>query len=279
MYRFPIPVGREDYETAPKENRIAIPYAMLTSTGSRPVAGENLLSNDAPSGNRLIIMPLAAAEESRFIHSAVEGLQGLPGCEGALFASSLDTSPSLGGGGGIRTQWKDKVETTASRLYKSYVDRFVLTASDELLESDDDGGEEQHMEEALQTAMLLDDVEEEEAFYGQTLANRRYPPASPPTATSSVGVGQGHGDEEDESLYTCFCSNGYPKMPIFPLNTIPNLTLEHLTHAMMGRALFNTTLADGPCTATREVLQSLGNSEEGQNQAVDLMIAAAFLQV
>lgn len=278
MYRFPIPKGREDYETAPKENRIAIPYAVLTSSESKRITGDH--SSDDPSGgNRLVIMPLAAAEESRFIHNAVEGLQGLPGCEAALFASSLDTSPPRGGGGGIRTQWKDKVETTASRLYKSYVDQFLLvnTNKDEALEKDDIEGVEEEMERALQVAMTLDEVEEEEAFYGQTLANRRYPPASPPAASSAVA--EETNEDEEEKKYLCFCSNSYPKMPTFPLNTIPNLTLEHLAQAMMARALFNTSLADRPCTATRDVLQSLGTSEEGQNQAVDLMIAAAFLQV
>eukprot|EP00796_Vickermania_ingenoplastis_P009117 gene9117-6407_t len=259
MFRFPIPEGRADYESSPAGNRIAIPYAMMT-------APEFVGLTEKPLQIR-VILPLAAAEESKFIKNALEGLRGLPGCESALLATSLDASPSWGGGGGIRSTWEEKIETTASRKYKSYAQRFVLQA--------DKDSDSQEDEEDFERAIAeMDEAEEQEAFYGQTINHRRYPPASLPLSTLSREE-----DEDDGSTYICFCSNSAPNIPTFPMKILSSTTLQLLAFVMVKRALFSTVKSDKPFDAATVLLDSLGTSPEAHNDRVDFMIAASYLQV
>lgn len=253
MYRFAIPEEKQDYYTtsAPVDERTSIPYVLITAPPSEQ------------SGDRSIriLIPVAAAEESKFFKKALEGLRGMPGYEAMLLSPAIDSSPSMGGGGGIRSQWKSTVETTASKKYAAYVERYVFSNTEEDPTTD---------EKFKAVIKDVDDAEEEETFYGQTVANRRYPPAS------MVKM-----DEEDaeEDLYVSFCSNSLPRVPTFPMKTISNTTMEHLAFLMMKRALYNTKYASAPFDSTTTLLSSLGASLDAKVEAVDLMIASTFLQI
>lgn len=239
MYRFPIPQWRNTYETADQSACCSIPYTMLVSSED-PM---DSTSSSMVSSVR-VILPIAAAQQSRFIQNAMDGLRGLPGAERALLATQLQSTPEMGGGGGIRTQWSplNQVETSASRFYKKYVQKYVMRQDSEtssiqmpLLSSDDT--DDDAFTEAVRN---MDSLEHEEAVYGQTVDGRIYPPAL--GVSSPVVVA---GTEDDDTPYTAFCSNALPNLPTFPLPFIDSKTLCLIAHIMLKRKYFSVLKLQG----------------------------------
>lgn len=72
-----------------------------------------------------VILPAAAAAESKVLRHALEALRLFPGCEEALFAHKISSRTMTAGGGGIRFQWGKNVPTRASTLYHFLVQRCV----------------------------------------------------------------------------------------------------------------------------------------------------------
>lgn len=226
----------------------AIPYVMLSTSLS------------SSSSTTRVIMPLASAEESKFLKNAMDGIRSLPGCEAAMMASSLDSSAANGGGGGIRTQWKKDVSTAASSLYRDYIKQCVAPIA---------GGASLDNSEIMRFIELVDKAEEEEAHFGQTLADRRYPP-TPMDADEDE-------EEREQDKYRCFASNRVDRMPVFPLDTVPSSALVNLSTLMVQRSLVDTSTG-GSYVGTEELLSSM-NEDELRENAMQLMVASSFLQV
>ncbi|CCW67537.1 unnamed protein product [Phytomonas sp. Hart1] len=122
----------------------AIPFIMLTNDLGAPYR----LSGDGPTTELInvqlkrIILPLHAGDASLYLRNHIQGLLGLPGCETTMLGRTrraplpLDALPPTGAvvvvkgrpcglhalRGGVRCQWGYHARTTASAVFRRYLE-------------------------------------------------------------------------------------------------------------------------------------------------------------
>lgn len=108
---------------------------MLTTSASESDTNTDAYREDGNVGRPplRIIFPAEAALESRFLSSALESLQLLPGCQAALFGNAIASAFSLqrkekaekGSNDEMCSQKEKEVSTKTSSLYHSFVEERV----------------------------------------------------------------------------------------------------------------------------------------------------------
>lgn len=102
------------------EPACALPYVMLTASMEKVNDGSEW------KGPRRVILPADAASESKVLRTALDAIRLMPGSESFLFAHRVSLDPLRGGGGGVRSLAKKKVETAASCTYRAFAESMVI---------------------------------------------------------------------------------------------------------------------------------------------------------